>query len=355
MGTTDTDWQLAWSDEFDGPRGTPVNQRYWSHESGAGGWGNGELQRYTDRPENAGLDGSGNLAIVARHSAGEYTSARIVTQRKVEVSYGRVDSVSLRGQDRVAHAANMTSPSRGRRSRRWRGEGLDVFLKCVRVDHAARRLLGVPSAISAGSSRPILAPLLTPSPTEPLAHRRRLPPALRSGFGWCAAKHFSQFVWLGAVRFPRAGAARRFGSRRFAGEPLRSSHVVQDVMTTRTIVVEANESIGCARETLREADVRHLPVVDRGVLVGILSDRDIPVFDSDSALELESRYTFIRPASTIMSRDLVLATPESELKEVIDLMIKHRIGALPIVARGSRKLVGIVSYVDVLRAARDHL
>ncbi len=131
--------------------------------------------------------------------------------------------------------------------------------------------------------------------------------------------------------------------------------IVQEVMTTGPIVVEANESVGCARAKLREADVRHLPVVDQGILVGIISDRDIPVFDAESALELESRYSLIQPASTIMSRNLVLGTPDTELTDVIDLMINNKIGALPIVAAESRELLGIVSYVDVLRAARDHL
>jgi CBS domain-containing protein len=129
--------------------------------------------------------------------------------------------------------------------------------------------------------------------------------------------------------------------------------IVEEVMTIGPIVVEVNESIGCARAKLRDAHVRHLPVVDRGILVGIISDRDIPVFDRDSGLELESRYALIQPASTIMSRDLVVSTPQSELTAVIDLMIEHKIGALPVVEAESRKLLGIVSYVDVLRAARN--
>jgi acetoin utilization protein AcuB len=124
-------------------------------------------------------------------------------------------------------------------------------------------------------------------------------------------------------------------------------------MTSRPIVVDVNESIGYARAKLREADVRHLPVVDRGVLVGIISDRDVPVFDGDSALLPESRHALGQPASTIMSRDLVLAHPGSDLTEVIDLMIRHKIGALPVVAPESGQVVGIISYIDVLQAARN--
>jgi beta-glucanase (GH16 family) len=84
--------ELVWSDEFDGPRGTPVDARYWTHELGGGGWGNRELQRYTDQPENAALDGNGNLAIVARREADEYTSARLITHGKVEFAHGRVEA-----------------------------------------------------------------------------------------------------------------------------------------------------------------------------------------------------------------------------------------------------------------------
>jgi hypothetical protein len=53
------EWRLLWSDEFDGPSGAPVDARYWNHEVGAGGWGNGERQRYTDGALNAVLDGNG--------------------------------------------------------------------------------------------------------------------------------------------------------------------------------------------------------------------------------------------------------------------------------------------------------
>jgi beta-glucanase (GH16 family) len=94
-------WNLIWSDEFDDEAGTAINDQYWTHELGGSGWGNNELQFYTNLPENVSLDGNGNLAIVARedHTRGyachyglcRYTSARIVTRDKVEFTYGRVE------------------------------------------------------------------------------------------------------------------------------------------------------------------------------------------------------------------------------------------------------------------------
>jgi beta-glucanase (GH16 family) len=91
--------RLVWSDEFDGPAGAPPDDRSWSFELGDGtahgnpGWGNRELQWYTDAPANAAHDGRGNLAVTARATAaGGYTSARLVTKGKVEFRYGRIET-----------------------------------------------------------------------------------------------------------------------------------------------------------------------------------------------------------------------------------------------------------------------
>jgi beta-glucanase (GH16 family) len=89
------DWQLVWSDEFDGAAGSGPDPARWSFETGGHGWGNQELQLYSDRPENASLDGAGHLVITARREAmggREYTSARIITRGKFEQVYGRFEA-----------------------------------------------------------------------------------------------------------------------------------------------------------------------------------------------------------------------------------------------------------------------
>ncbi|MFG2045389.1 glycoside hydrolase family 16 protein [Dactylosporangium sp. NPDC048998] len=91
MARTGTDPLRAELDEgFDGPAGTALLPG-WRHETGGGGWGNGELQEYTDRPETGALTGDGRLAIAARSDDGRYTSARIRTA--FEARYGRIESV----------------------------------------------------------------------------------------------------------------------------------------------------------------------------------------------------------------------------------------------------------------------
>src|SRR5947208_10436994 len=77
-------YRLAWSDEFDGARGTPAGTRTWRPETGGSGWGNQELQYYTDEPGNAALDGAGNLAIVVRRGK-PGTSPRAVRRLRVHL------------------------------------------------------------------------------------------------------------------------------------------------------------------------------------------------------------------------------------------------------------------------------
>ncbi|MGH3349221.1 MAG: glycoside hydrolase family 16 protein [Nocardioides sp.] len=83
---------LTWSDEFDGAAGSAPNAANWNHETGGGGWGNNELQTYTDSRENSALDGNGNLVITARRNGSGYTSARMTTKGKVQPKYGRLEA-----------------------------------------------------------------------------------------------------------------------------------------------------------------------------------------------------------------------------------------------------------------------
>ncbi|MFE8595840.1 glycoside hydrolase family 16 protein [Archangium violaceum] len=94
-GQPGPEWQLVWQDEFDGPAGTPPSPERWVHDVGGHGWGNEQLEFDTDRPENASLDGTGNLVITARkesYSGRNYTSARINTSGRFEQTYGRFEA-----------------------------------------------------------------------------------------------------------------------------------------------------------------------------------------------------------------------------------------------------------------------
>ena len=92
-------WSLVWSDEFDGPNGSPVDSSKWSFDIGGNGWGNNELETYTSRTANADLEG-GTLVIKtlketlkgADGITRDYTSARLLTKTKFTQMYGRFEA-----------------------------------------------------------------------------------------------------------------------------------------------------------------------------------------------------------------------------------------------------------------------
>jgi beta-glucanase (GH16 family) len=86
-------WVVAWHDEFDG---TELDLENWTFDIGGGGWGNQELEAYTNRPENVRVE-NGMLVIEARKEpelvgGREYSSARIKTQGLHAWQYGRVEA-----------------------------------------------------------------------------------------------------------------------------------------------------------------------------------------------------------------------------------------------------------------------
>ena len=86
-----TNWKLVWSDEFNGPAGTAPDPAKWTYDLGASGWGNRELENYTNSRDNSFQDGSGNLVIRAIKSDATYTSARLKTQGLYSVTYGKIE------------------------------------------------------------------------------------------------------------------------------------------------------------------------------------------------------------------------------------------------------------------------
>ncbi len=87
-------WQLVWSDEFNDPAGVLPDASKWTFDIGTGqsGWGNQELQYYTNNPANVSTDGEGNLVITAIRSGNSFTSARIKTQGLFAQKYGRFEA-----------------------------------------------------------------------------------------------------------------------------------------------------------------------------------------------------------------------------------------------------------------------
>ena len=95
-------WQLVWSDEFNGPAGSLPDPAKWTYDVGGGGWGNNEEEVYCAAGSNASpcstatpnavLDGNGNLVITAYNTTGTWTSARMKTESVENFQYGRIEA-----------------------------------------------------------------------------------------------------------------------------------------------------------------------------------------------------------------------------------------------------------------------
>jgi acetoin utilization protein AcuB len=131
---------------------------------------------------------------------------------------------------------------------------------------------------------------------------------------------------------------------------------VVDVMTTDPLTVTASETVGQADELMTENGFRQLPVTRDGELVGIITDRDIRSCLSGSLLgSPEDREKALNTkVGDIMTTEPITLSRDDELQEAVELLIDQKIGGIPVVDE-AEGLVGIVTYVDVLRCFLNRL
>ena len=129
----------------------------------------------------------------------------------------------------------------------------------------------------------------------------------------------------------------------------------RDVMTPSPVTRNPTASLSEVMETMLDKDIRHLPIVSGEELVGMVSDRDMRQFSRDLISDNgRAKAQLAAPISKMMSGDVLTVEPEDDLDDLIELMVEHKVGAVPVVD-GDGSLVGIVSYIDILRAALGKL
>jgi CBS domain-containing protein len=131
---------------------------------------------------------------------------------------------------------------------------------------------------------------------------------------------------------------------------------VVDIMTKDPLTVTPVETIGQADELMNTNKIRQLPVVQGKDLVGIITDRDIRSFLSGSLLEsAEAREKALNTeVRETMTTEPITVSPDDDLQEAVELMIDEKIGGIPVVD-DAEGLVGIVTYVDILRCFLNRL
>lgn len=131
---------------------------------------------------------------------------------------------------------------------------------------------------------------------------------------------------------------------------------VRDVMTPNPLTARPWTPIAEVAELLMREDIRHLPVIDAGALVGMVSDRDVQRFARDALFQdtPAARRHLQAPVSTIMATDVVDTIVDNDVDDAIEKLVENKVGALPVVD-GEGVLVGIVSTLDVLKHAMGRL
>ena len=126
---------------------------------------------------------------------------------------------------------------------------------------------------------------------------------------------------------------------------------VEQIMSRKVISISADDSLDIVKEIMDLGSVRHLPVVRKGKLVGVVSQRDLlrASLSNVMGLPADEQHRFLKGVaiSEVMSTPAISIAPDAGVKEAARLMAQHKIGCLTVL-KGGEQLVGIVTETDVL-------
>jgi acetoin utilization protein AcuB len=124
-----------------------------------------------------------------------------------------------------------------------------------------------------------------------------------------------------------------------------------DVMTREVVTIGPQQPLRDALALFQRLRIRHLPVVEEGRVVGIVTDRDLkrttPSRVSGANVDDFDRVLDQVTIGQVMTKEPWVVGPEADLKFVAAVLVDKKYGALPVVRDGA--LVGIVSDIDLLR------
>jgi acetoin utilization protein AcuB len=124
--------------------------------------------------------------------------------------------------------------------------------------------------------------------------------------------------------------------------------MIQKHMTTSPHSIGVDQVLAKAHAMMREHNIRHLPVLTGGKLVGLLTDRDLALVESLKGVD--PKMVTVEEA---MSGVVYAVSPETPLDEVVETMAEHKYGSAVVMQNG--KVVGIFTTVDVCRSLAELL
>ncbi len=128
-------------------------------------------------------------------------------------------------------------------------------------------------------------------------------------------------------------------------------HFVKDWMTPDPVTIDPHTTLPEANRLMRECNIRRLPVIEKGKLVGIVTLGDIREASPSNATALsiyELNYLLARlTVGEMMTKDPFTISPDTSIEAAARLMLDHKIGSLPVVSDG--RLIGIITESDIFR------
>ena len=127
--------------------------------------------------------------------------------------------------------------------------------------------------------------------------------------------------------------------------------VVTQIMMGSPVTLGPEDTLDLANDVISLGRIRHIPVVDAGRLVGLLSERDLMGAAASHVfgLKQKSKSALLKSVliRDVMKKRVVTVAPESSIKDAAHLMADKKIGCVPVVSDGA--IVGLVTTTDILR------
>lgn len=129
------------------------------------------------------------------------------------------------------------------------------------------------------------------------------------------------------------------------------ARVIREIMMRSPVTLRPDDTVDLANDVIYLGRIRHIPIVDGGDLVGLLSERDLVGAAATLIFGLTQRgkaaLLKTLPIGKVMKKHVVTVAPDTTIREAAQLMADKKIGCLPVVCDGS--LVGLVTTTDILR------
>ncbi len=123
--------------------------------------------------------------------------------------------------------------------------------------------------------------------------------------------------------------------------------LIEEIMIKDVTTLSPTNTVKDALQIMRDKKIRHLPILStEGIVVGIVTDRDLKEVVPSSISEIIDNSTYDTPLAEVMTKNLIIGHPMDFVEEAAVIFYDNKIGSLPIVS--NNKLVGIITETDLL-------